>query len=178
MTVSVYSNCEQIELFLNGESLGKQENTVDKKNTLVWEVPYVHGILKAVSYNKGNEVGTAALESAGKVEKIRLSADRTEIVADGNDLSYITLELVDSKGIRNQLAEELVEFFIEGDATIEGVGNANPMSVEGFVASSRKTWRGSNLLVVRSGKTSGKVIVTAKVQGLPVANIIINQRSK
>lgn len=178
MTVSVYSNCEQIELFLNGESLGKQENTVDKKNTLVWEVPYVHGILKAVSYNKGNEVGTAALESAGKVEKIRLSADRTEIVADGNDLSYITLELVDSKGIRNQLAEELVEFFIEGDATIEGVGNANPMSVESFVASSRKTWRGSNLLVVRSGKTSGKVIVTAKVQGLPVANIIINQRSK
>ena len=178
MTVSVYSNCEQVELFLNGESLGKQENTADKKNTLVWEVPYVHGILKAVSYNKGNEVGTAALESAGKVEKIRLSADRTEIVADGNDLSYITLELVDSKGIRNQLAEELVEFFIEGDATIEGVGNANPMSVEGFVASSRKTWRGSNLLVVRSGKTSGKVIVTAKVQGLPVANIIINQRSK
>ncbi len=55
-------------------------------------------------------MGTATLESAGKVEKIRLSADRTEIVADGNDLSYITLELVDSKGIRNQLAEELVNF--------------------------------------------------------------------
>ena len=176
MTVSVYSNCEQVELFLNGESLGKQENTADKKNTLVWEVPYAHGILKAVSYNKGGEVGTATLESAGKVEKIRLSADRTEIVADGNDLSYITLELVDSKGIRNQLAEELVEFSIEGDATIEGVGNANPMSIESFVANSRKTWRGSNLLVVRSGKSSGRIIVTAKVKALPVASITITQK--
>ena len=77
-------------------------------------------------------MGTATLESAGKVEKIRLSVDRTEIVADGNDLSYITLELVDSKGIRNQLAEELVEFSIAGDATIEGVGNANLMSIESF----------------------------------------------
>ena len=176
MTVSVYSNCEQVELFLNGESLGKQENTADKKNTLVWEVPYAHGILKAVSYNKGGEVGTATLESAGKVEKIRLSADRTEIVADGNDLSYITLELVDSKGIRNQLAEELVEFSIAGDATIEGVGNANPMSIESFVANSRKTWRGSNLLVVRSGKSSGRIIVTAKVKALPVASITITQK--
>jgi len=57
MTVSVYSNCEQVELFLNGESLGKQENTADKKNTLVWEVPYAHGILKVVSYNKGGRSG-------------------------------------------------------------------------------------------------------------------------
>lgn len=54
---------------MNGESLGKQENTADKKNTLTWEVPYAHGILKAVSYNKGNEVGIATLESAGKIEK-------------------------------------------------------------------------------------------------------------
>ena len=175
-SVDVYANADEAELFLNGESLGKQENTADKKNTLVWEVPYAHGILKAVSYNKGGEVGTATLESAGKVEKIRLSADRTEIVADGNDLSYITLELVDSKGIRNQLAEELVAFSIEGDATIEGVGNANPMSIESFVANSRKTWRGSNLLVVRSGKSSGRIIVTATVKALPVASITITQK--
>ena len=53
-------------------------------------MPYAHGILKVVSYNKGGEVGTATLESAGRVEKIRLSADRAKIVADGNDLNYIT----------------------------------------------------------------------------------------
>lgn len=176
LAVTVYSNCERVELFLNGKSLGKQQNTVDKKNELVWKVPYTYGVLKAVSYNEGRKVITNILESAGKVEKIRLSADRTEIVANGNDLSYITLELVDSKGIRNQLAEELVEFSIEGDATIEGVGNANPMSIESFVANSRKTWRGSNLLVIRSGKSSGRIIVTAKVKALPVASITITQK--
>ena len=178
MKVSVYSNCGEVELFLNGKTLGKQENTDDKKNTLTWEVPYAYGVLKAVSYNNGNEVNVAALESAGKVERIRLSADRTDITADGNDLSYITLELVDAKGIRNQLAEEQVEFSIEGDATIEGVGNANPMSTESFVSDSRKTWRGSNLLVVRSGKTSGKITITAKVKGLPTADITIRQNGK
>lgn len=176
LAVSVYSNCEQVELFLNGDSFGKQINTADKKHVLTWKVPYTFGVLKAISYDKNGEMHTTTLESAGKVEKIHLSADRTDIVADGNDLSYVTLELVDAKGIRNQQAEELVEFSIEGDATIEGVGNANPMSTESFVANSRKTWRGSNLLVVRSGKSSGRIIVTAKVQGLPVASITINQK--
>lgn len=177
LAVSVYSNCEQVELFLNDKSLGKQINTADKKNTLTWKVPYADGILKAISYDKNGKSYDTTLESSDKVEKINLSADRTEITASGNDLSYITVELVDRKGIRNQLAEELVEFSIEGDATIEGVGNANPMSVESFVANSRKTWRGSNLLVIRSGKVPGKIIVTAKVQGLPVASIAINQKN-
>ena len=84
--------------------------------------------------------------------------------------------MVDSKGIRNQLAEELVEFSIAGDATIEGEGNATPMSIESFVANSRMTWRGRNLLGVRSRKSSGRIIVTAKVKALPVASITITQK--
>ncbi len=175
LAVSVYSNCEEVELFLNEQSLGKQKNTADKKHVLTWQVPYTQGTLKAISYNKDKEVGITTLESAGKVKQINLSADRTILTADGQDLSYITLELVDHKGIRNQLAEEQVEFSIEGDAVIEGVGNANPMSVESFVTNSRKTWRGSNLLVVRSGKSAGQIIVTAKVQGLPSASITLSQ---
>lgn len=177
LAVSVYSNCEQVELFLNDQSLGKQVNTADKKNALTWKVPYADGVLKAISYDKSGKAHTTTLESAGKVEKISLTADRTEIMATGNDLSYVTLQLVDAKGIRNQLAEELVEFSIEGDATIEGVGNANPMGTESFVANRRKTWRGSNLLVVRSGKSAGRIILTARVHGLPAASITINQRS-
>lgn len=176
LAVSVYSNCEEVELFLNGNSLGKQQNTADKKHVLTWEAPYAFGVLKAIARDKNGEMHATTLESAGKVERIQLTADRSELMADGNDLSFVKLELVDVKGIRNQLAEELVEFSLEGDATIEGVGNANPMSTESFVANSRKTWRGSNLLVIRSGKSAGKIVVTARAQGLPVASITLNQK--
>lgn len=143
---------------------------------LTWEAPYAFGVLKAIARDKNGEMHATTLESAGKVERIQLTADRSELMADGNDLSFVKLELVDVKGIRNQLAEELVEFSLEGDATIEGVGNANPMSTESFVANSRKTWRGSNLLVIRSGKSAGKIVVTARAQGLPVASITLNQK--
>lgn len=175
LDVSVYSNCEQIELFFNGSSLGKLDNTPERKHVLTWKVPYKEGVLKAVGSNDGKEVDVTALASAGKVEELKLTADRDTINADGNDLSYITLELVDRNGIRNQSVEELVEFSITGDAVIEGVGNANPMSTESFVANHRKTWRGSNLVVIRAGKTPGKIILTAKVEGLPDAHIAINQ---
>ncbi len=173
--VHVYSNCNQVELFLNNKSLGKQDNTLVQKNVLTWKVPYQEGTLKAIGINNGQKVNVATLKSAGKVENINLIADRNIIKADGNDLSYITLELVDKNGVRNQLAEELVEFSLEGDAVIEGVGNANPMSIESFVADRRKTWRGSNLIVIRAGNTPGKVILRAKVKGLPESNITITQ---
>lgn len=173
--VHVYSNCNQVELFLNNKSLGKQNNTLVQKNVLTWKVPYQEGTLKAIGINNGQKVNVATLKSAGKVENINLIADRNIIKADGNDLSYITLELVDKNGVRNQLAEELVEFSLEGDAVIEGVGNANPMSIESFVADRRKTWRGSNLIVIRAGNTPGKVILRAKVKGLPESNITITQ---
>lgn len=176
LNVSVYSNCEEVELFLNGKSLGKRLNRPADKHVLVWKVPYVHGALEAVGYNEGHRVNVAHLTSAGEVAQIKLSADRTELVANGNDLSYVTLELVDEKGIRDPLAEKPVHFTIQGDATIEGVGNANPMSVESFTSHSRKTWRGSNLLVVRSGKSEGDIVVTAKVEGLPDASIVIKQK--
>ena len=175
LNVSVYSNCEQVELFFNDKSLGKLDNTPERKHVLTWKVPYKEGTLKAISSNNGKEVDVTTLTSAGQVEKIKLTADRNIINADGNDLSYITLELVDKNGVRNQLAEEMVEFSINGDAVIEGVGNANPMSTESFVANHRKTWRGSNLVVIRAGKTSGKIILTAKVKGVPDANITISQ---
>lgn len=176
LSVTIYTNGDEAELFLNDKSLGSQVNSPEKKNELTWRVPYAPGTLRAVSRHGNSAPVTSTLTTAGKVEKIILTPDRATIAADGNDLSFITLELVDNNGIRNPLAEEMVEFSIDGDATIEAVGNANPMSTESFTAPRRKTWRGSNLLVIRAGRRPGPVTVTARVNGLPTATTTVNQK--
>ncbi len=106
------------------------------------------------------------LQSAEPPSQIRLSADRSTIHADGQDLSYITVELTDPKGIRNPKAENLVTFEIDGPGVITGTGNANPVSLESYSLPQRKAWRGRCLVIVKSDVTGGKITVTASSQGL------------
>src|SRR5437773_5380091 len=120
LEVSVYSSCEEVELFLNSKSLGKKQTNRDTKFMATWSVPYRSGILKVVGYSNGKEITSSQLQTAKQVSKIKLSADRTTIKANGQDLSYITIELIDANGIRNPKAENLVRFNIEGGGTIAG----------------------------------------------------------
>lgn len=162
LKVVIYTSDKQVELFLNGRSLGKKKTD---SCTAEWEVPYEAGSLKAVSRNN-----TATLSTAAEPTQITLTADKTTT----KDLSYITVQLTDARGIRNPLAENLVKFEISGPGSIAGVGNANPRSVESYQLPQRKAWQGRCLVIIKADGT-GPVTLTAKTDGLPAATITINR---
>ena len=101
------------------------------------------------------------------------TADRTRIKADGQDLSYITVELHDAEGVRHPKADNLVMFEIEGPGTIAGVGNADPKSTESYQQHKRKAWQGRCLVIVKAEKEAGDIVLTASATGLQPARIVI-----
>jgi len=171
--VNIYSSCDEVELFLNNKSVGKKPTNRSTKFMAVYNVPYAAGELKAIGYNNGKKVNTAILKTAGEPTQIKLSADRKFIKADNEDLSYITVELVDKKGTRNPGAENLIHFEIEGPGTIAGVGNADPVSVESYQLPQRKAWQGRCLVIIKSGKKSGNIVLKASSTGLKSSELVI-----
>jgi beta-galactosidase len=169
MDVNIYSSCSQVELFLNGKSLGKKTTDRSTEYIAIWQVPYETGILKAVGYSGKKKMSEAELHTAGEESRIKLTADRIKIKSDGQDLSYITVDLIDKEGITNPKAENEVSFEINGPGSIAGVGNANPTSTESFQRMKRSVWHGKCLLVIKSEKTPGKIIIKAVSPGLQTA---------
>jgi beta-galactosidase len=174
LEVTVYSSCEEVELFLNKKSLGKKPTNRSTAYLATWEVPYHFGVLKAVGYNLGKVVNSWQLKSASRPTQIKLTPDRNRIAADGQDLSYITVELVDEQGVRNPLSEDLVKFSIAGPGSIVGVGNANPISTESCQHPQRQAWQGRCLLIIRSSKQAGPITITASSPGLAPAKLVLN----
>ncbi|MCG9972544.1 beta-galactosidase GalB [Christiangramia crocea] len=191
--VYCYTNCEEAELFLNGESLGKKKMGVDKTTIpadfkwwkqpektwdspyrLNWEVPYQPGKLKVVAYSNGKVKATKSIITAGKPAQIKLSPDRSFIDADGEDLSFIKVQIEDKNGNFCPTADNLVEFEVSGPAIIEAVGNGDPTSITSFQADNRRAFNGLCLLVIRSKKDmAGEIKVTAKSNGLNLASVEI-----
>jgi beta-galactosidase len=166
MDVYVYSSCEQVELFLNGKSLGKKPANRNTKFIQIWQVPYQPGTLKAVGYKGRKQVSISELKTAGNPVQIKLTADRPKIKADGQDLCYITVELTDPTGVRNPKAEDLITFSIVGPGSITAVGNANPVSLESYQLPQRKAWRGKCLVIVKSDAKGGRITLKASSPGL------------
>lgn len=160
MEVQVYSNYDRVELFLNGKSLGVKSIGKLTKFMATWSVPYQPGVLKAVSYKGKKKASETTLATAKRADQIRLSADRPAIKANGQDLSYITIELLDENGILDPTAENDLQFKIEGPGKIVGVGNANPVSQESYTLPQRKAWKGKCLVIVKSEKSQGKIVLT------------------
>lgn len=173
LDVDVYSSCDRVELFLNGRSLGIKEVGRQNKCKVSYSVPYIAGSLKAIGYKDGKQV-TDELLTASAAETIRLSADRTTLGADGQELSYVTVELCDKNGLRDTKAENDIRFAVTGPGTIVGVGNANPVSLESYTQPSRKAWKGRCLVIVKSGRTPGRIELTATAEGLPSESICID----
>jgi beta-galactosidase len=178
LEVNVYSSCEKVELFLNGKSLGKMETNSANRYTGIWQVPYQPGVLKAIGYMKNKKTTEAILETAGKPVSINLSADRQQIEPNGQDLSYVTVELKDQNGIRDPKAENTVQFSISGPGSLVAVGNGNPMSTESYQLPYRKAWKGRCLVIVKSEKDEGNITLNALSEGLQGARIIIKSVEK
>lgn len=174
LEVSVYSSCEKVELFLNGKSLGIKATDKSTKYIATYMVPYYAGELKAVGYSGNKIVNTSIITTANTPTKIKLIADKKELKADNEDLSYVTVELVDKNENINPKAESLVHFTITGDAKIVGVGNANPTSLESYQLPQRKAWKGRCMVIIKAGKTSGKIMLKAQAAGLAASQLSLN----
>ena len=164
--VTVYSSCDEVELFLNNHSLGKKITNRSTQFLAHWDVPFQVGTLKAIGYKNRKQVNQAQLVTASQVSKIEMHADRTELKANGEDLSYISVSLCDQNGVRHPKAENFVKFEIEGPGIIVGVGNANPVSLESYQLPQRKAWQGRCMLVVKSTGKPGAIHVKATSTGI------------
>jgi beta-galactosidase len=137
-------------------------------------VVYEPGELKAVAYKDGKQIGAAVMRTAGKPATIRLTPDRQELAATGEDLCYILVEAFDDQGTLCPCADNLVRFQVDGPAEIAGVGNGNPLSLEPFQADYRQLFYGKAMLILRTNPGPGGTIhVTATSDGLKPAETIL-----
>jgi beta-galactosidase len=143
---------------------------------LVWRIQYEPGTVTGVGYKDGVEILREEVKTAGEPAAIVLTPDRTEIMADGSDLSFITVTVVDREGIPVPRADNLIKFSLDGKGTIAGVDNGNQISMEPFKADFRKAFNGKCLLVVKSGAEAGNISVKASSDGLTNATTTVRVR--
>ena len=156
----VYTNADEVELLLNGKSLGRKENPKDskKRNKIEWpNVIYNSGKLQAVSYKNGKAVARHQLETTGKAIKLIAEPDNTNWKADGQDLQHIRITAVDAKGRRVLLAADELRFSVDGDAHIVAVSNGDITSDELNVTDHRRLWQGSAIVILRAGQSPSRI---------------------
>ncbi|BAX78461.1 glycoside hydrolase family 2 TIM barrel-domain containing protein [Labilibaculum antarcticum] len=176
VTVYAYTNCDEVELFQDGKSLGKQKNDTKGVEYQSWDAVYQAGELKAISYINGNQVAEKTVKTAGAPAKILISTRKTEMTANSQDLIYVECTVVDKDGNLVPKADNKIEFSIDGPAVIAGVGNGNNMSHEPFQANYRNAFNGKCLAIIKSTNTAGEIIITAKSVDLESANISLSSK--
>lgn len=167
-----YNHADEVELFLNGKSLGAKKKQGDSLHVM-WRLQYRPGTLKAISRKNGKTVLTREVSTAGAPAKIVLEADRSTIKADGKDLSFVTVKIEDKDGNMVPYADNLVNFKLNGHAFIAGVDNGSETSHESFKANYRKAFHGLALAIVQAENKAGTITFTATSQGLKPATVVI-----
>ncbi len=171
--VEVYSKYPKVRLYLNNKLIGEQATTEEQQFKAVFSVPYSPGLLHAVGVMDNKELDTTFLQTSGDAAKIKLTPDRTIISADGQDLSFIKVEITDKDGTLQPNAQNQLHFKIDGPGIIAGVDNANLQDMDSYVSTSRKAWHGRALVVVRSTGNAGDIRLTVSSPGLPDAIVTI-----
>jgi len=167
-----YNNADEVELFLNGKSVGIKKKEGDDLH-VKWRLPFKPGTLKAISRKSGKVVLTKEVNTAGPAYKIELVADRKIISADGNDLSFVTVKVLDKNGNLVPDADNLVQFKLTGGGSIAGVDNGLQTSMESFKDDKRKAFNGLCLAVIRSNNKKETITLEATSKGLQSANVAI-----
>ncbi|MEO5944498.1 MAG: DUF4982 domain-containing protein, partial [Ferruginibacter sp.] len=155
---------------------------VDQKNvsadnlTAAFEINYQPGTLKAIALNNGKEVDSIELQTAGKPVQLRLTADRTQIKANRNDLAYVIVEIVDANGRVVPDAIIPLQFSVEGNGEITATASASPNDMQSFQKPEHRTFRGKCLVIVRPKDRAGKIILKAKAEGFTNEQIVIETK--
>ena len=168
LQVVVYSICDSVQLFHNGKYMGTETTNRSTEFKAYWHVPYEMGELMAIGYINGIKDASIFLHTTSEPYSIRLTADKNKIIADNQDLCYVTVEIVDKNNNVVPYADNFINFEVEGKGkgTIAGVGSGNPVSPESFQQPYRKAYEGKCILILKSTDTPGTISVIAKSKGL------------
>jgi beta-galactosidase len=172
--VEVYSKYPGVRLYLNNKLIGEQPTSGEQHFKATFMFPYSPGLLKAVGVEDNKEQGSVILKTAGQAAKIKLTPDRNKILANGQDLSFVTVEIIDANGNMQPNAENQLLFSIKGPGVIAGVGNANLKDPDQYVGDKHTTWKGRALVVIKSTQQSGKIELIVSSPGLSNATITID----
>ncbi|MFD0673879.1 beta-galactosidase GalA [Cohnella sp. GCM10027633] len=171
MRVVAYTNCDAVELFLNGKSIG--ERRIEPLESAEWDVAYEPGELKAIGRRAGVVVAEGLRVTTGKPHAIRLEPDRTNCAADGTDVVPVRVSVVDERGNVVPYADNEVAFRVEGAGSLLGVGNGNPSSHESDLAGVRRTFNGYALALLQAGTEAGALTLQASAAGLLPATVVL-----
>jgi beta-galactosidase len=179
ISVWVHSNLDEVELFLNGKSLGSQK--VPRLGHIEWKVKYEPGNIEARGSKNGKVVLTEKHETTGPTVAIRLTADRTEINADGEDVAILKVEALDKEGRPVPTASNFIGFKVSGEGALIGVGNGDPNCPESDKEPKRSLFNGLAQLIVQANKTAGEIQISAVKEGwegpeLVPAKLVITTR--
>lgn len=171
--VEVYSRYPKVRLYLNDKLVGEQPTGVEQQFKAVFNMPYQPGTLKAVGVEDDREVEEKVLVTAGKPAKIRLTADRKTLTANGQDLSFVTVEVVDKDGRVVPGAENRLTFDVKGAGVIAAVGNANLRDTDSYVGNQRNAWKGRAMVILKSARKNGSIRLKASAKGLASASLVV-----
>ena len=172
ISVELYSNCEEIELFLNDKSLGVKKLVDFDDHIYKWGVPFVDGKLIAKGNKDGKEV-VSELHTARKSTRISLIAEEKTIKANNYDVAHIVAQLVDENGNPVKTDDKEITFEIEGDAKLLGVDNGWKKSIQKFQTNVNTTHNGRTLLIIQAKNKVGKVEILAKGDGLEEQSVVV-----
>ncbi|MBZ5565965.1 MAG: DUF4982 domain-containing protein, partial [Acidobacteriia bacterium] len=175
ISVWCYSNLSQVELLLNGKSLGRKD--VPRHKHVEWKVPYAPGTLEARAYDGSTLVLTRQRETTGPAAKLVLRPDRSQLSADGEDISLITVEVQDDHGRLVPVAGNEVTFKISGQGRLMGVGNGDPSSHESDKGPTRAAFNGLCMAIVQATKQPGELVLEASSPGIAGASVTIPCRA-
>jgi beta-galactosidase len=176
--VEVCSKYPKVRLYLNNKLIGEQATTEEEQFKAVFTLPYASGVLSAVGIEDNKGIETTILRTAGNAAKVKLVVDHTKILANGQDLSFVTVEVTDNEGNLQPNAENPLQFHIDGTGVIAGIDNGNIKDVDSYVCSTRKAWHGRALVVIRSTQKPGDIKLTVSSPGLTEAIVTIRTEVK
>jgi len=168
-----YSQADEVELFINGKSLGIKSKPDDTTFHVMWRVPFEPGQLVAVSKKEGKEVLRKVINTAGIPAKLVLLADRDSLQNDGRDLSFIRASIVDASGNLVPDADKEITFTVKGPGFIAGTDNGYQADTVSLKSPVRKTWKGLALAIVGSTEQTGIIEVQANAPGLPPVKLLL-----
>jgi hypothetical protein len=176
LPVDVYANCDTVELFLNGQSLGSKSAAASRPVPLyTWDVPFKPGELKAVGTRAGQTVEDR-LVTAGALARIELAADRTQLAADGRDVAFMEVRLVDAKGVPVPNTNVLCTARVTGAGRLLGFDNGDQRDMTPLASPSRNTRQGRALALVQTARKAGPITVAISAPGLPEAQLALQAK--
>ena len=176
VTVEVYADADEVELVVNGRSLGRQPSGVTQRYRSEFETAYEPGLLEAVAWRDGAEIGRMGIRSATDTMRLAASVDRSVIAAHPGDLAFVTLMLVDAEGTLQLSRDRRIDVQIDGPGVLQALGSADPATEEGFTGTSCITYDGRALAVVRP-TGEGRITVGARAEGCEAQQVVIDARS-